>query len=99
AMKYVELIEEPEEYKYKITATFSNFIYSKLHVADGIIYQSVQCPQNFNIALKKEVVVPDNLLLTFAAKQVYERTGPTSFKEIDSVETTYIDYPNNRVNW
>jgi hypothetical protein len=53
ASKYTESIQEGEEHKYKITAVFSNFIYSKLHISDGILYQSVQYPENFNVALKK----------------------------------------------
>ena len=46
ANKFTEPIREGEEYKYKVTAVFSNFIYSRLQIADGILYQSVQYPAN-----------------------------------------------------
>lgn len=85
ADKYTEPIREGEEYKYKITAVFSNFFYSKLHIADGILYQSVQYPENFNVALKKEVIDNDKLQLTFAARQKYIRTEALNYREDESI--------------
>ena len=74
ANKFTEPIWEGEEYKYKITAVFTNFIYSKLKIADGILYQSVQYPENYNVSLKKEVIDQQKVQLTFAVRQKFIRT-------------------------
>ena len=73
ANKYTEAIQEGDENKYKITALFSNFIYSRLPMADGILYQSVQYPENFNVALKQDVVDKGKIKLTFCARQIFKR--------------------------
>lgn len=99
ASKYTEAIQEGEEHKYKITAVFSNFIYSKLQIADGILYQSVQYPENFNVAIKKEVVDQNKIQMTFAARQKYLRTGDLNYKEDESVQTTNIDYKTGKITW
>jgi RES domain len=99
ADKYTEPIQEGEEHKYKITSVFSNFIYSKLHIADGILYQSVQYPENFNVALKKEVIDNNKLQLTFAARQKYIRTEGLNYKEDESIQTKKIDYDSSIITW
>lgn len=99
ASKYTEAIQEGEENKYKITAVFSNFIYSRLSIADGILYQSVQYPENFNVALRREVIDQNKVKLTFAAMQKYLRTGHLSYTEDTSVETTLINYDTGKVTW
>jgi hypothetical protein len=99
ASKYTEAIIEGEEYKYKITAVFSNFIYSKLHPADGILYQSIQYPENFNVALTKEVVDQNKIQLTFAVRQKYLRTGHLSYKEGESIQATNINYDTGNLSW
>lgn len=99
SQKYTEAIQEGEEYKYKITAVFSNFIYSKLPIADGILYQSVQYPQNFNIALRKEVVEQAKIKMTFCAKQDFIRTGGLNYKEVNSIQATEINHEKNSVIW
>ena len=99
ADKYTEPIQEGEEHKYKITSVFSNFIYSKLPIADGILYQSVQYPENFNVALKKEVIDNHKLQLTFAARQKYIRTGGLNYREDDSIQTENIDYESSSITW
>ena len=99
ASKYTEAVQEEEEHKYKITAVFSNFIYSKLPIADGILYQSVQYPENFNVAIKKEVVDRNKIQLTFAARQKYLRTGHLNYKEDESIQTTNIDYKTGKITW
>jgi hypothetical protein len=97
--KYTEPIQEGEEHKYKITAAFSNFIYNKLPIATGILYQSVQYPENFNVALKKEIVDARTIKLTFCANQKFIRTGPLQYREIESVQTEKIDYDTGKVIW
>jgi hypothetical protein len=99
AKKFMEAIQEGDEYRYKITAVFSNFIYSRLPVADGILYQSVQFPEYFNVALKKEVIEQNKIHLTFAAKQRYERIEGLNYKEVESVQTKDIDYASGFVVW
>jgi hypothetical protein len=99
ANKYTEAIQEGEEYKYKITALFSNFIYSRLPVAQGILYQSVQYPENFNVALKKEVVDQGKIKLTFCAKQDYKRTEGLNYREENSIQAKSIDYKTSKVIW
>lgn len=99
ADKYTEAIQEGEEYKYKITALFSNFIYSRLPVAHGILYQSVQYPENFNVALKKEVVDQAQIELTFCAKQVYKRTEGLNYREENSIQAKSIDKENGIIIW
>lgn len=90
---------EGEEYKYKITSAFSNFIYSKPHIADGILYQSVQYPKYFNVALKKEVIDNNKLQLTIAARQKYIRTEGLNYREDESIQTENIDYDNSNITW
>lgn len=99
ASKYTEAVQEGEEHKYKITAVFSNFIYSKLPIADGILYQSVQYPENFNVAIKKEVVDQNKIQMTFAARQKYLRAGHLKYKEDESIQTTNIDYKTGKITW
>ena len=99
AKKFTEAIQEGDENKYKITAVFSNFIYNRLAIADGILYQSVQLPQHFNVVLKKEVVDQRKIQLTFAARQRYVRTNGLNYEEAESIETTNIDYSSGRVLW
>jgi len=99
ANKYREPVEEGEEHKYKITAAFSDFILSTLPTAAGILYQSVQYPQNFNVALRKEVKDTNTIVMTNAARQKYIRTGEKAFQEDESVLTNKIDYEAMRVRW
>jgi hypothetical protein len=99
AKKYTEPIQEGEEHKYKITAIFSNFIYNKLPIANGILYQSVQYPENFNVALKKDVVDASKIKLTFCAKQKFLRIGHLHYREDASVQTDKFDYDNGKVIW
>ncbi len=99
AKKFIEAIQEGDEHKYKVTAVFSNFIYLRLPIADGILYQSVQHPENFNVALKREVVDRNKIHLTFAANQRYVRTGGLNYEEAESVQTTNIDYVSGHVIW
>lgn len=99
ATKFSEAIQEGEEHKYKITAVFSNFIYSKLQIADGILYQSVQYPENFNVAIKKEVVDQNKIQLTFAVRQKYLRTGHLNYTEDESIQATNIDYNSGKITW
>lgn len=99
ADKYRVPVQEGEEYKYKLTAVFSNFIYEKLHQADEILYQSVPYPENFNVALKKEVVDAGKVKLSFAVQQKFERTGAMNYKEIGSIEAQKIDNASNTVIW
>lgn len=99
AKKYTEPVQEGEEYKYKITAAISNFIYNRLPIANGILYQSVQFPENFNVALKKEVVDAGKIKLTFCANQKFIRTGHLQYREDASVQTNKFDYENGKVVW
>ena len=99
ATKYAEPIREGEEYKYKITAVFSNFIYSKLHIADGILYQSVQYPENYNVSLKKEVIDRQKMQLTFAVRQKYIRTEGLNYREDESIQAKNIDYASSILTW
>ncbi len=104
AKKYIEQIHKGEEHKYKITAVFSNFVYSKLYfpngnITDGILYQSVQYPKHFNVALKKDVVDQNKIQLTFAARQNYIKTGNTEYKEETSIDAVKIDYSTNKIIW
>lgn len=97
--KFAEPIKEGEEFKYKITGVLSNFIYSRLPNADGILYQSVQYPEHFNVALKKEVIDQNKLKLTFAARQKYVKVGHLNYREDESIDATSIDYDALKVNW
>jgi hypothetical protein len=99
AKKYTEPVQEGEEHKYKITAVFSNFIYNSLSVANGILYQSVQYPENFNVALKKDVVDARKIKLTFCANQKFIRTGRLNYREHSSAQTEKFDYENGKVIW
>ena len=99
SMKFREPVQEGEEHKYTITAVFSDFIYSKLKTADGLLYQSVQYPENFNIALKKEVIDNNRLQLMFAVRQKFERTGHLEYKEVDSIQATNIDLNTAIITW
>jgi hypothetical protein len=99
SMKFREPIQEGEEHKYTITAVFSDFIYSKLKIADGLLYQSVQYPENFNIALKKEVIDNNKLQLMFAVRQKFERTCHLEYKEVDSIQATNIDLNTAIITW
>ena len=97
--KYAEPVQEGEENKYKVTAVFSNFIYSKLPIADGILYQSVQYPENFNVALRKEIIDQKKITLTRAFMQEYIRTGGLNYQEKDSIECKGIYYESGKVQW
>jgi len=99
ASKFAETVQEGEEYKYKITAVFSNFIFSRFNLADGILYQSVQYPENFNVALKKEVVDAGKIKLAYASRQRYIRTGMMNYKEDGSAMARNIDYNTGEVVW
>lgn len=99
ASKYTETVQEGEEYKYKITAAFSNYIYTKLPLTDGILYQSVQYPENFNVALKKDVIDDGKVQLSFAARQRYLQIGQLHFQEQESIETRDINYNSNKIKW
>ncbi len=99
AHKYTEPIREGEAYKYKITAVFSNFIYSKLQIADGILFQSVQYPENYNVSLKKEVIDQQKVQLTFAVRQKYVRTVGLNYFEDESIQAKKIDYESSIVTW
>ncbi|WP_291097456.1 MULTISPECIES: RES domain-containing protein [unclassified Flavobacterium] len=99
AKKFTEPIQENEEYKYKITAVFSNFIFSKFKDIDGIIYQSVQYPVHFNIALKKNVIDLNQIQLTNASKQTFAIENKIHFKEQETIEASKIDYVTNLINW
>jgi hypothetical protein len=97
--KFAEPVKQGEEYKYKLTAGFSNFIYSKLKTCDGIIYQSVQYPLKFNVALKSDAIDNGKLKLTFAARQTFKMTGHLEFEEIESVHTQGFDYDSGKILW
>lgn len=99
AEKYMEPVSKGDEYKYKLTATFSNFIYGRLPVADGILYQSVRYPEHFNIALKREAVDQSKLKLVFAAQQRYEREGNMNYREVESISASSIDYDSATITW
>jgi hypothetical protein len=97
AQKFATPIQEGEEYKYKITAAFSKFIFNKIPECDGILYQSVQFPKEFNVALKPSVIDSEKIKLTFAARQKYNRVGDNHFVETESINTTLIDYSQGSV--
>lgn len=99
AEKFVTPIREGEEYKYKITAAFSKFIFNRLPDCDGILYQSVQYPKEFNVALKPSVIESEKVKLSFAARQTYKKVGYNHFEETESINTTDIDYSNGTVTF
>jgi len=99
AKKFATPIKEGEEYKYKTTAAFSKFIFNRIPDCDGILYQSVEFPSEFNVALKPSVIDTGKVKLTFAARQTYNKVGNNHFKETESKNTTDIDYLKGTVTF
>ena len=98
--KFREPVLEGEENKYKITAAFSNFIHSmRPGEADGILYQSVQYPEHFNIAIQRTAIDDGKLQLTNAWRQKFERIEGLHYKEIESIQALNIDYQSSKITW
>lgn len=89
--------------EYFLTCAYSNIIFSYPE-CDGIIYPSVpRGGEGFNVALKKDVVDEEKLILRIAGKDTFQtslqKNGKHSFTQIDSKNAREIDYSLGMIYW
>ncbi len=97
--KFVEHVPAGQEFKYKITAAFSNFVYNRIPQCDGIVYQSVQYPEEFNVALKSNAIIDEKVKLHSAYRQKIRKISETDFQECESLISKSIDYNTFKIEW
>lgn len=84
---------------YKVTSAFSNYVFSRFGKIDGIVYPSTIYPtQGVNIVLRPKSV-DDKLNFLAARKSRIELIDEYKYKEVESIDCSYVDSRTGQIYW
>jgi hypothetical protein len=65
----------------------------------GLLYQSVKCPETYNLAIKPNFIDDEYLIPSHISKQTFFRKNKDELQEIRMEQAKSLDCKANKVEW